>query len=355
MLKALGIFVRLVCSLVVLLAVALYLQVQADPYAPGLSPEAFAAAVTPETVMGFFMTLNWVSITAAALVLCALLRLLDVAWNVAFCLSFVPVLFCGMWTVWGPAVALPAPLQGNPCMTEFCTLPESYPVPALIVMGIFAMGWLASTAPFRIAFSTLLSFGLWYGLTWLMHWGIMTRWADTPEPARPEVLAMLLANPWMIAALPAAFFLVYVVLVAFFETFLSSSAAKKKPAAPAEEKPAEAEQKEEQPEPKPEAEPASTLAAKPAVKKVKPVLKPVAKPAPAAEEKSEPKPEEKSAAPAPVAKPEVKKEEKPEGEAEAPAPAAKTEAEPADKTAETPAADKPADAPAEPAASAEKA
>lgn len=325
MLKALGIFVRLVCSLIVLLAVALYLQMPT-----AVAPESFADAVSAEAVAGLFSSLNWVSITAGVLVLCALLRLLDMAWNVAFCLSSVLVLFCGLWAVWGPVVALPLPVQDNAVMTQLCTLPQTYPVPALIVAGVFAMGWLASTAPFRIAFTTVVSFGLWYGLTTLMHWGIVTRWADTPTPAQPELLAMVLANPWMIAALPGAFFLVYAVLVAFFETFLSSS---KKKAPQAEEKPAE-DKKPETDEKKPAAAISATPAksAKPAAalapKLAKPVLKPATPAAPKPEVKPEPKPE-----PQPEAKPEEKPETKPEP-ASAPKPEPKAEEKPAEKAAE---------------------
>ncbi len=331
MLKALGIFVRLVCSLVVLFAVALYLQMPVHPLAGAVAPDQCMDGVTLKAVAGFFTTLNWVSITAGVLVLCALLRLLDMAWNVAFCLSMVLVLFCGLWAVWGPVVALPPPVQGNGYMIQLCTAPQDYPVPAIIVMGVFAMGWLASTAPFRIAFTTLVSFGLWYGIACLMHWGIVTRWADTPTPAQPELLAMVLANPWMIAALPGAFFLVYAVLVAFFETFLTP----KKKAPKTEEKPAEAKKDEATPAAKPMTAPATEPTA---AKVVKPVLKPVTKPAvvpapkaaakpePAPEPKPEEKPEGTPAAPAPEAKPETKEEEK-----TAARPEEKTEEKPADK------------------------
>ena len=322
MLRALGIFVRLVCSLVVLFAVALYLQMSTCTPGAAVAPDQFTNGVTLAAVASLFSSLNWVSITAGVLVLGALMRLLDMAWNVAFCLSMVLVLFCGLWAVWGPAVALPSPIQGNGYMTQLCTLPQDYPVPAIIVMGVFAMGWLASTAPFRIAFTTMVSFGLWYGITCLMHWGIVTRWADTPTPAQPELLAMVLANPWMIAALPGAFFLVYAVLVAFFETFLSS--AKKKETPKPEEKPAEEKKEEPQKETKPAA-----------AKVVKPVTKPAAI-APKPEVKTAEKPEPKPEVSAPEEKPEEKKEETPEPnpEEKPAAPEAKPEPKPEEKPAE---------------------
>lgn len=326
--KALGILVRLLCSLAVLIAVALYLQAALC----NISPEQFAETLTPESIIALFTSLNWVSITAAALVLLALLRLLDMAWNVLFCLSFIPVLFCGLYAAFGESIALPAPLQGNEYMITFCTLPQSYPVPALIGVGIFALGWLASTAPFRIALSTLISFGLWYGLTFLIHMVIVTRWAETPAPAQPEILTMVLANPWLMAALPGAFFLVYAVLVAFFETFLSAKKHRKPTAASKKEEPAApAEEKKESP--KPEAKPAAasplslpkaTLKKTAAPTKAEPKKEAETQTAPKTESKPESKPEPK-AEPAEATKPEAKA-------ADTPAPTAKAEAKPATET-----------------------
>lgn len=309
MLKALGIFVRLLSSLLVLLAVALYLQTGID----NISPEQFAASVTPESITALFSSFNWVSITAGALVLLALLRILDMAWNVAFCLSFVPVLICGLYAYFGEAAALPTPLQGNAYMTEFCALPQTYPVAAIIVIGVFALGWLAATAALRIAVSTLVCFGLWYGMSTLLYFIITTRWADTPEPAQPEILTMVLANPWMIAALPGAFFLVYAVLVSFFETFLTKkkkSAAKKDDKKP-EEKPADTAKKDAAAKPAASPKPATPALPKVTVKKPAPALK--KDEAPEAEEKSaEPKKDE---APKAEEKPaEAKKDEAPKAE-----------------------------------------
>lgn len=319
MLKALGIFVRLFCSLLVLLAVALYLQTGID----NISPEQFADTISAESICPLFTSFNWVSITAAALVLLALLRILDMVWNVAFCLSLIPVFFCGLYAYFGETVALPAPLQGNAYMTEFCTLPQAYPVAAIIVIGVFAMGWLAATAAFRIAVSTLVSFGLWYGMSALLYFVITTRWADTPEPAQPEILAMVLANPWLLAALPGAFFLVYAVLVSFFETFLSKK--KKKPAAKKddmkpEEKPADTAKKDAAAKPAASPKPAIPALTKATVKKPAPKKEE----APKAEEKpAEPKKDE---APKAEEKPtEPKKEEAPKTE-EKPTEAKKDEA-----------------------------
>lgn len=318
MLKALGIFVRLICSLLVLLAVALYLQTGID----NISPEQFTDTLSAESICPLFTSFNWVSITAAALVVLALLRILDMAWNVAFCLSFVPVIFCGLYAYFGESVALPVPLQGNAYMTEFCTLPQTYPVAALIVVGVFAMGWPAATASFRIAISALVSFALWYGVTSLLYFCIITRWADTPEPAQPEMLAMVLANPWMIAALPGAFFLVYAVLVSFFETFLSK---KKKPVAKKDDKKPEEKPADGKKEEKTAAKPASETKSTP----VQPKLT-VKKTAPAAPKKDEaPKTEEKPAEP--------KKDEAPKEE-DKPVEAKK------EKAAETKTEEKPAEA-----------
>lgn len=320
MTKVLAISGRMIVSILLVLAAALYLGMGCCT----ISLEEFAAGVTPGAVAAYFTSLNWVSITVAALVLCALLRLLDIAWNMAFCLSFVPVLFNGMWYFGGQEIALPFPLHGNACMEELCTLYPAYPVVAAMVAVVFVMGWFLSTAPFRIAFTTLLSFGLWYGFTSLLHWLTLSFWAPMPEPVMPEMLDMCLIHPWVLAAMPAAFFLVYAVMVAFFETFISTT--KKKPApAETEEAPVEEKPEEAKPEAEEKAEPKAAAA-----DVARPVLKPVAKPAPKVEQKPAPKAEEKPAAPSPEAKSEEKKEEKPEVES-----APKTEPKVEEKSAET--------------------
>lgn len=358
--KFLASLFRLLCSLLVLVVIALYVNAEGNP-----DVSAFAAQVTGENLLGLFATVNWVSITAVVLAVAALLRLLEIAWNMAFCAALALVIAGSSYMVFGAETALPAALSTNAAVLDFCNLPQTYPVPALIVAGVFALGWLAANAAFRIAFTTILCYALWYGCAVLFHATAEMAAADpalADKETAQSILTFIQAHPWVTAALPGVFFLVYSLLMAFFDSFPSS--AKKKDA----EEPAKKEEEEKKADaPKAEAKPAAP-AAKPTQTRPLPIAKPtqtrpltVAKPtttrpltakpaAPAAKPLAKPvlPPVPKAAAPQPEVKPAT--ETKPETKT-APAPAA--EPKPEAKADPAPAAESKPEAKAEPASAAE--
>lgn len=382
---------RLLCSLLVLVVIALYVNAPGNP-----DLNAFAAQLTGEHLLALFSSFNWVSITALVLVAAALLRLLEIAWNMAFCAAMALVLAGSSYMVFGAETALPAAISTNAEVLHFCNLPQTYPVPALIVAGVFALGWLAANAAFRVAFTTILCYALWFGCAVLFY---MTADMAANDPALADketaqsILTFIQAHPWVTAALPGVFFLVYALLMAFFDSFPSSDKkkaeaalakakaaveanehakeeAKKETATKTETKPAATTAKPAQTRPLTVAKPTTTrpITAKPAAPApklpVKPVLPPVPKPAaPKQETKVEPAPAAKpkpetKAEPAPAAepKPETKAEPapaaepKPEAKAE-PAPAA--EPKPETKAEPAPAAEPKPETKAEPAPAAE--
>lgn len=358
--KFLASLFRLLCSLLVLVVIALYVNAEGNP-----DVSAFAAQVTGENLLALFTTVNWVSITAGVLAVAALLRLLEIAWNMAFCAALALVIAGSSYMVFGAETALPAALSTNAAVLDFCNLPQTYPVPALIVAGVFALGWLAANAAFRIAFTTILCYALWYGCAVLFHATAEMAAADpalADKETAQSILTFIQAHPWVTAALPGVFFLVYSLLMAFFDSF-PSSAKKKNAEEPAkkeaEEKKADAPKPETKPavpsakptqtRPLPAAKPTQTrpltvakptttrpLTAKPAAPAAKPLAKPVLQPVPKA---PSPQPEVK---PATETKPETKTE---------PAPAAETK--PEAKTEPAPAAEPKPEAKAEPASAAE--
>ena len=367
--KFLASLFRLLCSLLVLVVIALYVNAEGNP-----DVSAFAAQVTGENLLALFTTVNWVSITAVVLAVAALLRLLEIAWNMAFCAALALVIAGSSYMVFGAETALPAALSTNAAVLDFCNLPQTYPVPALIVAGVFALGWLAANAAFRIAFTTILCYALWYGCAVLFHATAEMAAADpalADKETAQSILTFIQAHPWVTAALPGVFFLVYSLLMAFFDSFPSSAkkknaeepakkeAEEKKADAPkAEAKPAAPAAKPTQTRPLPIAKPTQTrpltvakptttrpLTAKPAAPAAKPLAKPVLPPVPKA---PSPQPEVKPAAetkpeakadPAPAAEP------KPEAKAE-PAPAAEPKPEAKDAPApEAPVAPATAEAP----------
>ena len=355
----LGTLLRLVCSWLLLLIIAVYAGTPAH-----IAPESFIGHINLDTLSPLFTSFNWVSITAIVLLVLSILRIQEMLWNVCFAAAFMLCIVFGACFIADPATILPSALEGNRVVLDFCYLPKLYPIPAIVIISIFAMGWLCSTAPFRIMFTCVLSFALWFGCTEVFHY-MIGMWAKSPDPSMPELLHAAQTAPWISAAIPGAFFLVYALLMAFIETFISRREQERRKraekaaaeAAQAEAAAAAAEAEQILPEPveAPQLPPVPAAAPK---TEEKPVAKPAAeapkieeKPAdkPAAEApKTEEKPADKPAAEAP------KTEEKPTDKPAAEAP--KTEEKPTDKpTAEAPKAEeKPADKPAAEAPKAEE-
>ncbi len=368
---------RLVCSWTILLVLALYIQSPAH-----ISPEDFYHQLSIDSVLPLVSSLNWVTITAAILLVLAVLKIQEALWNIGYATALLLFIVVGLCDFLDPVTVLPAAIENNRAVLEFCALPRSYPLPACIIIAVFFMGWLCSTAPFRITFSCLLSIALWYGFAEVFYY-MVGMWAKSPTPSMPELLHAIQSAPWIIAAIPGAFFLVYAILTAFIETFISrreearKKRAEKKKAD--EEKSAAEELSEEGTSDKalaaPEDNPRtiiikpSTKAAAPAAPKLV-VKKPAAPPAeeaskaedkPAEEAKpaaEAPKAEDKPAEEAKPAAEAPKAEDKPAEEAKPAAEAPKAEDKPAEEAkpaAETPKAeDKPAEE-AKPAAEAPKA
>ena len=347
--KALGLFFRFICSLIVLLYVALYLKTGT----PIVDLQTYQADDLNAWLTSTCTSLNWVTVTAGIILILTLLRIMNLVWNVAFnlaVLAFLLLFFCA--TPGREALLLPAGLSANPYVQPLLQLPFDYPAATVSVFLIFILGWIGSNAAIRIAITATVCFGLWYGLTALADC-VISPWAHEPEPASAGVI-MALEHPWLPAAILGTFFLIFSVLMSVFETFAFTRSKKKAAAtqASAQTSPGEsvANSTTDKPADRKPDDKSSEEKTKPLIIK-KPLVQPkpaaamkAAEPAPAA-----PKPaEDKSAVPAPAAP-------KPaEDKSAVPAPAAPKPAE--DKPAEpAPAAPKPAeDKPAEPASAAPK-
>lgn len=316
--NVLGTLFRLICSWLILLVLALYLQSPAH-----VSPADFVGVFNTDTLLPLVSTLNWVTITAGILLILALLRIQEIIWNVAYAAAFILFVGFALCSFMDPVTALPTAIESNRTVLDFCALPQSYPVPAIIITAIFAMGWLCSTAPFRIMFTCALSVALWYGCTEVFQY-MVGMWAKSPNPTMPELLHAIQSAPWIIAAIPGAFFIVYALLTSFIETFISRREEKReKSKKKAAESTVVEDLEETKAEPAPETKPAKPTPSKPikmpvptavtpklTVKKAenKPAEAPKAEEKPAEEPKEEPKAEEK---PAEESKEEPKSEEKP--------------------------------------------
>ena len=335
--KAMAILFRVLFSAIVLLALALYQQ-----HTPTVSLAHFFDSLTPEALCNVLGGINTTTVLLTVIVLLGIFsctRILEAAWNVLFCASILLLLAGGAYTAFGPSIALPNAIYHNEAVNQLCQALPSYQVGVAIVSLIFVAGWLCAAACVRVAITAVVSYGLWYAITEFFSY-IVYLWANRSEPAMPEVLNMIQSTPWVLAAVPAAFFLIYALLMAFFETFISHAPAVKAKAQP-QQQPAEVENKPAG-EPKAETEPkAEPKPAGEAEAETEPKAEP--KPAEEAEAETEPKAEPKPAEEA-EAETEPKAEPKPAGEAEAetapkaePKPAGEAKAETAPKAEPKPA------------------
>ncbi len=384
--KVLASLFRVVCSIIILLLLAFYLQ-----SAPTIGLNDFCQNLDTEKLLTMLSAVNAVTISLVIILLMGIfsfLRLLKAVWNVLFCVSILILLMGGLYVFFGPGIALPHAIYHDVAVNQACQALNAYEVPMAMTILIFAMGWFCAPACGRVAITTVVSFGLWYALTEFLTY-IVHLWGSTANPGMPEALHMIQSTPWIIAAVPAAFFLIYALLMAFFETYISTSKPATKPAdkesdkqktdgeKKTEESPKPADEKKAEPEKKPALKPAEPAAKSQPILKAAPAspapLKKLKLATPATPEKqenkplptsipAEPKAEDKPAEPKAEDKPaEPKAEDKPaepkaeDKPAEPKAEVKPTEPKAEDKPAEPKAEDKPAepkaeDKPAEPKA-----
>lgn len=321
--KVMAILFRVVFSFIIVLALACYLQVS-----PTISLSEFCTSIVPGQLLGTLQGINAVTISLAIILLLGIFpmtRILEAAWNVLFCASMLVLLACGTYGLLGPGIALPNAIFNSEAVRQLCDSALTYQVPLALATLIFAAGWVCASACGRVALTTIISYALWYGVSELFFYTVQL-WSSSANPAAPEALSMILSTPWVIAAVPGAFFLVYALLMALFETFITHAPRKQA---------AEATATEAQPEPA--AEPEKPVDEPKAVQEAeKPVEEPV-EPRQKTMQLVVPKPEAPASAAAAA-------EEEPEAPA---APQEPTEA-PAEETTEpaSPAVEEPQPAPA---------
>ena len=215
--KVLASLSRVVFSIIVLLALACYLQ-----SAPTIGLANFCDSITPEQLLTMLSGFNTVSVLFVIILLLGMLpftRVLEAVWNVVFCASIIALLAMGLYEFGGPLIALPKALYGNDAVNQFCQAVSTYEVPVAITLFIFITGWLCASACGRVAITAVVSYGLWYGITSFFSYAVQL-WANSDSPSMPEALHMVQSTPWIIAAVPGAFFLIYALFMSFFETFI---------------------------------------------------------------------------------------------------------------------------------------
>ena len=319
---------RVVFSIIVLLALACYTQM-----APTVTLGNFCTEIDSAQLLATLSGFNTVTVTLVLILLlgiCSFTRVLEATWNVLFCASVLILLSLGLFVFGGPSIAFPLVLSHNDAVKQICHVATTYEVPIAITTLIFIAGWLCASACGRVAITAVVSYGLWFALTAFFTYAVQL-WANSATPSMPEALNMLQSTPWVIAAVPGAFFLIYALFMAFFETFIQQTSGKAKAKKEQEDaKPAKEEEKTDSSTVKDEkasategkAQASLNTPAAPSTKKLK--LATPATTTPKTEASKVEKPEE------PASTPEAKQEGAPEEapaapQEEAPAPAAEDE------------------------------
>ena len=335
--KALAILFRLVFSIIVLMAVTCYLQVS-----PTTTLSEFCNSINSSALLDQLCGINYLTVSLALVILLTIFsitRILDAIWNTLFCASILVLIASGLYTLAGPGIALPSALVHNEAVNQFCQSFTAYEIPLAITLLIFIAGWVCASACGRVAITAVISYALWYGVTEFFTYASQL-WANSASPALPEALYIVQGTPWILAAVPGAFFLIYALLMACFETYIGNgkkkTAKKKAEPAPADNK--EVKDTESAPKAEKEQKPAEPVSkTKPVLKlptataspanKLKPATPVAEKPATVVEAKKEKPAEEPKKVEKPAEEP--TKEEKPaeEKKPEEKAPEAPAEAE----------------------------
>lgn len=221
--KLLASLFRVVFSIIVLLALACYLQ-----NAPTIGLANFCESISAEQLLSILSGFNTVSVLFVIILLLGMLpftRVLEAVWNVAFCASVLALLAIGLYEIGGPFIALPKALYNNDAVIQLYQSVSSYEVPVTLTLLIFIAGWFCASACGRVAITAVVSFGLWYAITSFFTYAVQL-WANSETPRMPEALHMVQSTPWIVAAVPGAFFLIYALFMAFFETFIQTKTAK---------------------------------------------------------------------------------------------------------------------------------
>lgn len=226
---------RVIFSIILVLLLAGYQQVSST-----ISLVDFLAWFDAAALTHALSGINTVTISLVVILLLGIFsftRILEAVWNVIFCASIIALLFFGSYSLLGPGIALPHAISNSEVIKQVCDALLAYQVPLACTTLVFIAGWICASACVRVALTTTISYALWYALSEFFSY-IVGLWSSSDAPAAPEALNMVLGTPWVIAAVPGAFFLIYALLMSFFETFITTKQKKSKPTeAPVQDKP----------------------------------------------------------------------------------------------------------------------
>lgn len=142
-------------------------------------------------------------ITMACLAVLQLMamRWLTAPWNVLLMLSTALLLWCGMQASLGSNWSMPLPLTGT----------------------VWVLSLLCSNSRWLMLLYGSLCYGCWYGAAVLLHM-FCGSWETAESLSLLRMLGFMYNGPWITAAIPGAFFLLFFFLLAFFENMVNGRA-----------------------------------------------------------------------------------------------------------------------------------
>lgn len=217
MLNLLSILIRLALYLFLLLLLAPCVSLGVS-----CSVDAYLSAWDPPQLIRLATDARWFQIAAGAGCLLAIARLLGMVWNVVFFVSLLAFLVeCLSLTIgidWG----VPSSLRSLALLQPMQNVAAHFPAMMFLVPLACVLSCFCSRTPGRIISYTLFCYLLWYAASELLAW-LVSLWADMEAPCLPELLHMIQAYPWLGAALPGIFFLLFCLLMALLDSFSSAA------------------------------------------------------------------------------------------------------------------------------------
>ena len=168
--------------------------------------------------------LMWGAIIALQL---SVMKWMGGVWNILFSLLSMLLM--------GELVMIAAGLQGavtTPVYTElqaagFADIGEKFPVIYWLLPLLWFTACLCARDQVRVFITAIVCYLLWLVLTMLCNL-MVTAWLGTTDPAPAQMADVFRNSPWLTAALPGAFLLIYAGLMALFEACIPHLPRRKK-------------------------------------------------------------------------------------------------------------------------------
>lgn len=176
--------------------------------------ESLTKIATPENKILF-----WGSIILLQL---AAMKWIDGLWNIVFSLLSIMLMAELVMIAGGLQPAVSTPLMTELQNIGATGIVKQYPAAYWLIPTLWMIACLCAREQARVFITAVICYLLWLLLTWLGAMGVST-WLSMGEPAPRRLADLLRENPWLTAAVPGFFLLVYAVLTALFETCLPRS------------------------------------------------------------------------------------------------------------------------------------